>query len=100
MALGLPFYFDTFQNIIGVNFQCQMLVRTKVSKVPELWGQQMAVFPVATLCLLHSERAVVLGVGCRLRAEVFMGKEGGVCVTGIPHLSPLGEGDIINSSSW
>lgn len=99
-----------------------MLVRTEVSKVPERWGllgllggvrpalgicsslrHQMPMFPVVTLCLLHSERwAVVFGVDCRLGAKVFMGKEGCVCVcvTDIPHLSPLSEGDIINSSSW
>ena len=95
-----PFTLTLFQNFIGVNFQCQMLVRTEVSKVPERWGllgllggvrpalgicsslrHQMPMFPVVTLCLLHSERwAVVFGVDCRLGAKVFMGKEGCVCV--------------------
>lgn len=70
-----PFTLTLFQNFIGVNFQCQMLVRTEVNKVPERWGllgplggirpalgiclslrHQMPMFPMVTLCLLHSER--------------------------------------------
>ena len=123
-----PFTLTLFQNFIGVNFQCQMLVRTEVSKVPERWGllgllggvrpvlgicsslrHQMPMFPVVTLCLLHSERwAVVFGVDCRLGAKVFMGKEGCVCVWQTSptfplwvretlSIHPLGEGDMTST---